>query len=102
MPNYEPQMQVVSLLRHKSPTKDGADPCIWSTLGRMAVGFLRVNSEGVDSKPSPCRYRVLLTADDICVKVLDQHDLRMKGRSMRARCHFGYEKSKDRDALKRR
>ena len=98
MPSYEPQMQVVSLLRHKSPSnKNGVGPCIQSTLGRMAAGILRV-----DSKTSACRYRVLLTADDICVKVLDQHDLRMKGRSMRARCHFGYEKSKDRDALRRR
>ena len=96
MPSYEPQMQVVSLLRHKSPTKGGGGPCIRSTLGRMAAGILRVDSEGVDIKTSSCRFRVLLTADDICVKVLDQHDLRMEGRSMRPRCHFGYEKSKDR------
>ena len=96
-PSYEPQMQVVSLLRHKSPSnKNGVGPCIRSTLGRMAAGILRVDSEGVDIKTSSCRYRVLLTADDICVKVLDQHDLRMEGRSMRPRCHFGYEKSKDR------
>lgn len=71
MPSYEPQMQVVSLLRHKSPTKEGEGPCIRSTLGRMAAVILRVDSGGVDSKTPSCRYRVLLTADDICVKVLD-------------------------------
>ena len=96
MPNYEPQMQVVSLLRHKSPTKDGGGPCIRSTLGHMAAGILEVDSRGVDSKNSSCRYRVLLTADDICVEVLVCHDLQREGRSMHPRCHFGYEKSKDR------
>jgi hypothetical protein len=82
VPNYEPQMQVVSLLRNKSPTKDIEGPCIWfscSALGRMAAGILKVHSGGVDSETSPCRYRVLLTADDICAKVLDCHDLQKGG-----------------------
>lgn len=39
--------------------------CIRSALGRTAVGILEIASRGVDSDPSPCRYRVLLTADDI-------------------------------------
>ena len=97
MPSYEPQMQVVSLLRHKSPTKGGGGPCIRSTLGRMAAGILRVDSEGVDIKTSSCRFRVLLTADDICAKVLVDHDLQ-KGGPVDA--ILEYETSKDRDALK--
>ena len=50
-PSYEPQMQVVSLLRHKSPTKDVGRPCIRSTPGRMAAVILRVDSGGVDVRP---------------------------------------------------
>lgn len=41
MPSYEPQMQVMSLLRHKSPSKNGGGPCIRSTLGRMAAGIMK-------------------------------------------------------------
>jgi hypothetical protein len=100
MPNYEPQMQVVSLLRNKSPTKDTGGPCIWSScsaLGPMAAGILESKSGGVDSKTSSRRYRVLLTADDICAKVLVYHDLQRGGA---VDAILEYEMSKDRDALK--
>lgn len=95
MPNYEPQMQVVSLPRTKSPTKDTEGPCIWSSCS--ALGHMAAKSGGVDSKISSRRYRVLLTADDICAKVLVDHDLQ-KGGAVDA--ILEYETSKDRDALK--
>ena len=95
MPNYEPQMQVVSLLQNKSPTKDTGGPHIWSSCS--ALGHMAAKSGGVDSKTSSRRYRVLLTADDICAKVLVYHDLQ-KGGAVDA--ILEYETSKDRAALK--
>ena len=56
---------------------------------------MAAKSGGVDSKTSSRRYRVLLTADDICAKVLDYHDLQKGG----AVAILEYEASKDREAL---
>jgi hypothetical protein len=51
-------------------------------LGSITAGSAAVDSRGVDSGRSQCQNRVLLTADDICVKVFDYHDLQREGRSM--------------------
>ena len=58
----------------------------------MTAVLARDDIRGVDL---PCRRRVLLTADDICVKVFVYHDLQRERRSLAA---LEYE-SKDRDAL---